>query len=244
MFKTAATLFLTSSLAALPLGAAFSQCCKPQGGPHGSCGQEVGPHPSALSPVEPAPAAVPESGSPSKTKSKEKESAKVEAGFLKPYFSIWRDLAKDQVAGVAEARKHLISSLDAMLKAPPAGLGAKGRVLRAKLLTAARREAQGLEVGDVKKARAGFGRLSAELVNLVEKLPQEGDAYVLYCDMAKKGWLQDSARVLNPYYGASMLACGRVTHEPKQPSRNAKAEREDKPEEKKPGDAHKGHDHP
>jgi hypothetical protein len=32
--------------------------------------------------------------------------------------------------------------------------------------------------------------------------------------MAKKSWLQDTPKVLNPYYGAAMATCGSVIHKP------------------------------
>jgi hypothetical protein len=137
-----------------------------------------------------------------------------EKGFLPPYFKIWKALGKDELAGVPEAKKDLVSALEAAEKAPPKDLAGKRAAERATLLASARAAASKLEISDLKKARDGFGPLSADLRKLVEAFPAEADAYVVYCDMAKQSWLQDSPKVLNPYYGSSMSGCGSVVHKP------------------------------
>jgi Cu(I)/Ag(I) efflux system membrane fusion protein len=136
------------------------------------------------------------------------------APFLSGYFKIWRALGSDSLKGIPEARTELLSALDAAAKAPPADLGAGDRDRRARMLAAARKAAAALDASALKKARDGFGALSGELRKLVEAFPAEASAYVVYCDMAKRSWLQDGPKVLNPYYGASMAGCGTVVRRP------------------------------
>ena len=145
------------------------------------------------------------------------------AGLLGGYFKIWKALGNDELNGIAAAREELVAALSAASKAPPAGIGEKERELWAKLLAAASKEAREVDAKDLKKAREAFGALSIDLRKLLEAFPADLDAYVVYCDMAKKSWLQDGPKVLNPYYGASMAGCGRVVHRPGGPAGKAEA---------------------
>jgi len=140
--------------------------------------------------------------------------APAEAGVLPAYYRIWRALGKDELKGVPEARKELVASLRAAAKGEPAGLPERERALRARVLASSLKAAGKLDAGDLKKAREGFGALSGELRKLVEAFPGEWDAYVVYCDMARKSWLQDTPKVLNPYYGSSMAGCGSILRRP------------------------------
>lgn len=249
MLKTTHALLLSIPLAMAPFSRTLPQCCQPRGPSNARCGEEAGIDRDAVPPALPAesaPGAAAKSSDSQKSgpKPQTPASTKSEAAFLKPYFSLWRALADDSVRGVADARKDLIASLGAMLRTTPPGLSARDRDRRNKILAGALREAERLDPSAVTKARLGFGSLSSELASFVENNPQDGDAYILYCDMAKKRWLQDAAVVLNPYYGRSMLRCGRVTHEPKKPQGKAQPKAEAKPKEKTAADPHKGgHEH-
>ena len=145
------------------------------------------------------------------------------AGLLGGYFKIWNALGKDEMKGIAAAREELVAALSAASKAPPAGIGEKERDLRARILATAVEDARKIEARDLKTAREAFGTLSVDLRKLLESFPADLDAYVVYCDMAKKSWLQDGPKVLNPYYGASMAGCGRVVHRPGGPAGRAEA---------------------
>jgi hypothetical protein len=65
---------------------------------------------------------------------------------------------------------------------------------------------------DLASARRAFGRLGdAILVAVKEANVSLGDEVkVAYCPMAKKYWLQKGEDVRNPFYGKSMLDCGRI----------------------------------
>lgn len=65
-------------------------------------------------------------------------------------------------------------------------------------------QAQGLEA-----TRGVYYGVSKPLVRYGEIA--EGDVpVVVYCSMAKRSWLQPEGPIGNPYYGTSMLRCGKV----------------------------------
>jgi Cu(I)/Ag(I) efflux system membrane fusion protein len=69
---------------------------------------------------------------------------------------------------------------------------------------------------DIAAQRAAYERASNALIALIEGTgnPLPRIAYVARCPMAfdNRGarWVQDSADIRNPYFGASMLTCGSV----------------------------------
>ena len=68
------------------------------------------------------------------------------------------------------------------------------------------------ETKDIKKQREHFNDLSNNIFALVKGLnANESPIYQQYCPMAKAYWLSDIAAVKNPYYGKSMLTCGKVS---------------------------------
>jgi len=218
--------------------AAQAQCC---GGKDTGCGAH-GSHAGDSAEATDGPqggaggtflAAAPAEKAGEKTGGKKK----VETSFLLAYFRVWKALGKDELKGVPEAKKDLVSALQASAKTAPKGLAEKDRVQRGKLLASAQAAASKLDVADLKKAREGFGALSGDLRKFVEGFPAEADAFVVYCDMAKKSWLQDTPKVLNPYYGASMSDCGSVVHKPGKGSTKAG----EGAGEEKPADPHAGH---
>lgn len=71
---------------------------------------------------------------------------------------------------------------------------------------------------DLKAAREVFSRLSELMISLADS-PQGRSRYNIVeirCSMAfgREGgsWLQNGAQAVNPYYGASMLGCGKATN--------------------------------
>ena len=65
---------------------------------------------------------------------------------------------------------------------------------------------------DVKKQRGHFNDLSNSVFALVKGLnANEKPVYQQYCPMKKAYWLSDNASIKNPYYGKTMLTCGKVT---------------------------------
>lgn len=67
------------------------------------------------------------------------------------------------------------------------------------------------ESKDLKKQRLHFAPLSDKIVTLAKKIKLSGaPIYEMYCPMKKANWLSDVKAVKNPYYGKSMLTCGKV----------------------------------
>jgi hypothetical protein len=70
---------------------------------------------------------------------------------------------------------------------------------------------------DIEKQRAAFETLSMNLYDIAKQGNIGMTVYKQYCPMAfnDKGafWLSDDKKVMNPYFGASMLRCGSVKEE-------------------------------
>lgn len=68
------------------------------------------------------------------------------------------------------------------------------------------------KASDIEKQRAELDRVSVNLWKLVERDEKPGQAvYYQYCPMKKAYWLSKEKEIKNPYYGSSMLTCGKVT---------------------------------
>lgn len=60
--------------------------------------------------------------------------------------------------------------------------------------------------------RTAFASLSGNIYTLAKSAKlSEDKIYQQYCPMKKVYWLSDEAAVKNPYYGKTMLTCGKVT---------------------------------
>lgn len=59
--------------------------------------------------------------------------------------------------------------------------------------------------------RETFYNLSDNMIALTKEFKlSENPIYVQYCPMADGSWLSDESKIVNPYYGSSMLSCGSV----------------------------------
>jgi len=65
---------------------------------------------------------------------------------------------------------------------------------------------------DIKNQREAFASFSAAMITLAKaaKLSQQ-PVYIDYCPMKKNYWLSADSQIKNPYYGNSMLTCGKVS---------------------------------
>ena len=71
------------------------------------------------------------------------------------------------------------------------------------------------ESHDISTARNHFIALSEQVIQLAKQFkPKDQTFYVQSCPMANENkgatWLSSEDKVLNPYFGASMLTCGAV----------------------------------
>lgn len=65
---------------------------------------------------------------------------------------------------------------------------------------------------DLSSQRKQFSSFSDNMISLAKgaKLSNQ-PVYEAYCPMKKAYWLTDENKIKNPYYGSSMLTCGKIT---------------------------------
>lgn len=120
--------------------------------------------------------------------------------IVDPYVRIQQALNADSLSGVkAEATA---------IAAEAEKLGADGAAIRAAALQLAK-------AGNLKNARAAFGKLGdAIMIEARGSGASVGDGVkVAYCPMLQKYWLQKADKVQNPFYGSTMPDCGRFNAE-------------------------------
>jgi hypothetical protein len=64
---------------------------------------------------------------------------------------------------------------------------------------------------DLRKQRTSFQSVSDAIILLVRVSKVQQPAYIAYCPMKKTYWISEEKGIKNPYYGTSMLTCGKVT---------------------------------
>lgn len=60
------------------------------------------------------------------------------------------------------------------------------------------------------KQRAAFNDVSTIIWKIVKTSDVRENVYYQYCPMKKAYWLSREKEIKNPYYGSSMLTCGKV----------------------------------
>lgn len=67
---------------------------------------------------------------------------------------------------------------------------------------------------DIAAQRETFFNLSDNMIALAKQFKvSESPVFVQYCPMADGSWLSNEKKIINPYYGISMLSCGSVKSE-------------------------------
>lgn len=67
---------------------------------------------------------------------------------------------------------------------------------------------------DIADQRESFFNLSDNMIALTKKFKISGNSiFVQYCPMADGSWLSNEKKIINPYYGSSMLSCGSLKSE-------------------------------
>ena len=66
----------------------------------------------------------------------------------------------------------------------------------------------------IETQRESFGQLSNNMISLTKEYKlADKSVFVQYCPMADASWLSAENAVKNPFYGKSMLTCGKVEKE-------------------------------
>ncbi|HSF88613.1 MAG TPA: DUF3347 domain-containing protein [Saprospiraceae bacterium] len=65
---------------------------------------------------------------------------------------------------------------------------------------------------DIETQRKAFAEISLILWPVVKNAHQDHrDLYYMYCPMKQTYWISAEPEIRNPYYGAAMLTCGKIT---------------------------------
>ncbi len=65
---------------------------------------------------------------------------------------------------------------------------------------------------NIEKQRAAFSNFSTNITAVAKEFKlSDQPVYIQYCPMKKASWLSSEKAIKNPYYGSSMLTCGKVT---------------------------------
>lgn len=133
--------------------------------------------------------------------------------LMEHYLAVASLLAADKTQEIAQNARGLVAASDEIINQ----LGDPKVTLAPAVSDAVRRinaAAPRLTGEDLQADRAVFAELSRAMQDLIRHARPDKTRwpklYVMYCDMAKNGWIQETPRIANPYYGSEMLECGEV----------------------------------
>jgi len=132
------------------------------------------------------------------------------APVLTDYYTIKDALVNSDAKAAAEKAAGLVKDINSVdMSAIPAKDHMTFMALKDKLAYDARHIS---ESTDINHQREHFAALSANMASLAKKATLSGQPiYQEYCPMKKSSWLSNDTTIKNPYYGSSMLTCGKVT---------------------------------
>ena len=130
---------------------------------------------------------------------------------LADYYGVKDALVKDDPRGAAAAAGQLLSAVNGVNMTTLPETDHKAFMgLQTKLAYDARHIS---ESTDIAHQREHFASLSANMAALAKHAHlSEQPIYEEYCPMKKVYWLSNETAIHNPYYGASMSTCGKVTN--------------------------------
>lgn len=128
------------------------------------------------------------------------------------YFLVKDALVKTDGNTAASKAKELQAALDAVRMEQ---LESKVHTIWMKVVADLKADAKRIaDTKDPKRQRDHFDTLSQNLYELIKESKQETPTYYQFCPMANEGkganWLSKEAAIKNPYYGATMLSCGKT----------------------------------
>lgn len=121
------------------------------------------------------------------------------------YLNIKTALATDNSDDASKAANTLIKSVSMV----------DYKVLSEGNLDVLRKDASKIaESRSIETQRESFMALSQNMIALTKNFKLADDTvFVQYCPMADASWLSADKEIKNPYYGKSMLTCGKVAKE-------------------------------
>jgi len=125
--------------------------------------------------------------------------------ILAEYIEIQQALAADSTEGVQSATQAIRNSATQLQPGQAAGEHAEHyKSIPQDLLAACEKLAAAHDIASVREA---FKELSKP-VSMWVTLAEPERTSVMYCSMAKAGWVQRGSKMANPYFGSEMLTCG------------------------------------
>jgi hypothetical protein len=131
------------------------------------------------------------------------------SSLLSKYYDVKNALVAGDATGAAKAAGDFLTftkTIDA--KTLPANEQTAFKSVQAKLLA----DASSISGSkDLAKQRSAFQTLSESVITLAKASKPAKPAYIAYCPMKKAYWISAEQGIKNPYYGSSMLTCGKLT---------------------------------
>ncbi len=118
------------------------------------------------------------------------------------YITIKTALASDDAEKASKAASQFIKSSSEV----------NNKIISEKELNTLREDAKTIAASkNISVQRKSFYQLSDQMIALAKEFKvSQNPVYVQYCPMAEGSWLSDESKIVNPYYGKSMLSCGNV----------------------------------
>ncbi|WP_424494093.1 DUF3347 domain-containing protein [Salinimicrobium sp. GXAS 041] len=143
------------------------------------------------------------------------ENQDAQAGIIvNDYMELKDALVDDNSEGAAQAGKNLVASFENF---DMSSYEAEEQQELTEIIEDAKEHAEHITMSDMAHQREHFDILSVDLVDLLEITGSSGTLYQQFCPMYNdnKGaiWLSTSEEIRNPYFGQSMLTCGKVQKE-------------------------------
>lgn len=130
--------------------------------------------------------------------------------LLTRYYALKNALVSSNATLAATEAAGFSKALDNMdMQKQPSAIQDKMKTLAGQL-----RKESALIAGskDLSVQREKFAGLSEAMIGFAKLVKlSSGPVYVDYCPMKKSSWLSAEKPIRNPYYGNSMLTCGRIT---------------------------------
>jgi hypothetical protein len=131
------------------------------------------------------------------------------SSLLSKYYDIKNALVSGDASGAAKtANEFIIAAKNIDAKALSATGQSAHKAVQEKLLTDANSIATNK---DIAKQRTAFQTLSESVITLTKAATLNAPAYIAFCPMKKAYWISSEPAIKNPYYGSSMLTCGKIT---------------------------------
>lgn len=136
------------------------------------------------------------------------QDAKAEA-ILADYFSLKDALVGDDTKKAAQSGTKLVASLKSFDKS---SYNKEQQEELVDIIDDATEHAEHIAKSAIDHQREHFKTLSKDITDMIAITGSKSTLYQQFCPMYDKGsaWLSTSEEIRNPYYGSSMLKCGKV----------------------------------